>query len=163
MTTSSDERPALRIGNAEREAAYAALSTHLDAGRLDPDEYGERYARASLARTRPELEALFVDLPLPHPRFEAAAPPVSTAPSWASGRPDWTARRRPSGWRLYPALFAAVPLIAIVVAASTGFWFIFVLIPIAASFLGRRFGRRGYGHHGGYRGSYGHHGGYGRR
>ena len=30
------------------------------------DEYGQRYAQASMARTRGELEPLFTDLPEPH-------------------------------------------------------------------------------------------------
>ena len=35
----------IRIGNAERDAAMKALDEHLTAGRLDLDEYGERYAK----------------------------------------------------------------------------------------------------------------------
>ncbi len=60
-----DAPPPIRIGTIEREAAYKALNAHLEAGRLDPDEYGDRYAKASLARTRNELDVLFVDLPQP--------------------------------------------------------------------------------------------------
>jgi hypothetical protein len=59
--------PPLRIGHQERTAACAALDAHLEAGRLDPDEYGDRFARASIARTRAELDVLFSDLPAPHP------------------------------------------------------------------------------------------------
>jgi Domain of unknown function (DUF1707) len=57
----------IRIGNDERDAAIKALDEHMSAGRLDPDEYGERVAKASVARTRDDLEPLFVDLPQPHP------------------------------------------------------------------------------------------------
>src|ERR1700722_18710167 len=64
--------PLIRIGTKERESAYAALNTHLEAGRLDPEEYGDRYAAVSVARTRPELQAPFADRPAPHP-FSAAA------------------------------------------------------------------------------------------
>jgi hypothetical protein len=60
---------ALRIGTKEREAAGRALDAHLQAGRLDAEEYGERYARAMSARTREDLRPLFADLPAPHPEF----------------------------------------------------------------------------------------------
>jgi Domain of unknown function (DUF1707) len=59
----------LRIGTAEREAAGRALDAHLQAGRLDAEEYGERYARAMSARTRDDIRPLFADLPAPHPEF----------------------------------------------------------------------------------------------
>ncbi len=65
-----------RIGHDERHAAIAALDEHLAAGRLDAEEYGERMAAASLARTRDELDPLFDDLPQPRP-----FPP--TTPVWA--------------------------------------------------------------------------------
>ena len=137
MSAPSPARPPLRIGTRERESAVAALGAHLDAGRLDADEYGERYAQASLARVRPELEALFTDLPAPHPIFEA-----TPQPSWAT--PDRPRRRHPA--RLIPAVFLFVPVIAIVVAATTGFWFLFFAIPLAFSLIGRATGRRHYRH-----------------
>jgi hypothetical protein len=141
MSTPADSSPPpLRIGNAERESAYAALSAHLDAGRLDIEEYGERYGRAGVARTRPELEALFTDLPAPHPVFEAAP-----QPSWATA-PTQRPRRRP----LVPAVFALLPIIAIVIAISTGFWFLIFAIPFGASMVARRFGYRHHGNRRGY-------------
>ena len=89
-----------RIGTAERQQAMDALDVHLSAGRLDPDEYGERVGRASVARTAADLEPLFVDLPAPHaglsmtphpmaysdgsPRSTPAASPSSASPSSAS-------------------------------------------------------------------------------
>ena len=137
MSAPSADRPPLRIGTKERESAVAALSAHLDAGRLDADEYGERYAQASLARVRPELEALFTDLPAPHPTFDA-----TPQPSWVTA--DRPRRRHPA--RLIPAVFLLVPVIAIVVAATTGFWFLFFAIPLAFSIVGRATGHRHYRH-----------------
>ena len=64
---SAPSNPSLRIGNDERDAAIKALDEHLTAGRLDAEEYGERVAQASVARTRAGLDELFVDLPAPHP------------------------------------------------------------------------------------------------
>jgi uncharacterized protein DUF1707 len=72
--------PSLRIGNDEREAAIKALDEHLTAGRLDAEEYGQRVAQASIARTREGIDELFTDLPAPHP-FPPATP-TWQAPSW---------------------------------------------------------------------------------
>lgn len=133
-----DAPPPIRIGTIEREAAYKALNAHLEAGRLDPDEYGDRYAKASLARTRNELDVLFVDLPQPHavPDFAVSAPPVR--------QPMSPAYRRPA---LAPKLIALSPFIAIalVVIFHTGVWFL--LIPASAILLGgSRRGQWGHGH-----------------
>lgn len=53
----------LRIGDAERERAAAALADHYADGRLDHDEYSERLDAIWTARTRADLDALFHDLP----------------------------------------------------------------------------------------------------
>jgi hypothetical protein len=66
----------IRVSNTERDAAVASLAEHLSTGRLDLDEYEERCGRATAARTRGELEALFTDLPAPHPDLSSAAPPA---------------------------------------------------------------------------------------
>ncbi|MGH3764259.1 MAG: DUF1707 SHOCT-like domain-containing protein [Pseudonocardiaceae bacterium] len=77
----------MRIGDAEREEALNALGAHMSAGRLDIDEYGDRSARVTTARTRSELSALFADLPAPKPSFgtvdvqPVTEPPVP-APGW---------------------------------------------------------------------------------
>ena len=42
-------------------------------GGWSPDEYGDRVAKVSVARTREDLEVLFVDLPEPHPLSGRAA------------------------------------------------------------------------------------------
>jgi DUF1707 SHOCT-like domain len=69
-------RSSTRIGATERDAAQQALQQHLNAGRLQVEEYAERSAAASAAVTASELAVLFTDLPRPHPklpgsRFEA--------------------------------------------------------------------------------------------
>ncbi len=61
-----NDRPELRIGDREREAAAAALGEHYAAGRLTKEEYDERSERAWAARTSSDLAPLFVDLPAPH-------------------------------------------------------------------------------------------------
>lgn len=53
----------LRVGDAERESAAKAIGEHFAAGRLDYAELDERIEAAWRARTRADLDALFVDLP----------------------------------------------------------------------------------------------------
>lgn len=125
--------PDLRIGDAERDAAVAALGEHYAAGRLDAQEYDERTSAAWAARSAGALMPLFTDLPAPHPRPVPAGPvPGSDAV------PD---RRR--GPRM-----ATVPLVALLAA-------LLVVTPIpffAVAILGWvwffRAGQRGW-HHGG--------------
>ena len=107
----TNERPPIRIGTAERNAAMKALDEHLEAGRLEVDEYGERSARASVATTAPELAALFDDLPAPHPVLPGIAGPVPCRPSRRRPRP---ARREPSGLQVWgPRLMAVTPFLAL--------------------------------------------------
>lgn len=68
-------RPELRIGDLERDAAVSALGDHYAAGRLTKEEYDVRADAAWQARTRSDLMPLFVDLPPLHQSRHAAAPP----------------------------------------------------------------------------------------
>lgn len=68
--------PDIRVSNEEREEAVSTLGVHLTTGRLELSEYEERCGQAAVARTRGELEALFTDLPAPHPDLSSAAPPT---------------------------------------------------------------------------------------
>ncbi|MCX2729155.1 DUF1707 domain-containing protein [Saccharopolyspora sp. NFXS83] len=74
----------VRASHADRTEAQQLLGDHLDAGRLNSDEYGQRTAAASCARTRGEIQALFRELPDPRPRFGApgtqAFSPVKASP-----------------------------------------------------------------------------------
>ncbi len=66
----------IRVSDEERDAALTTLGVHLSTGRLEMSEYEERCGAAAVARTRGELEALFTDLPAPHPDLSSASPPV---------------------------------------------------------------------------------------
>lgn len=120
MTAPSE--PSLRIGNSERDAAIKALDEHLNAGRLDAEEYGQRVAQASVARTRDGLDELFVDLPAPHPFGAPTPPPAWSGPS--QGGPRVIADR---AWRRFSAQGLAVRVLALVLAAIV----IIVAIPFA--------------------------------
>ena len=65
----------IRVSNQERDEAVSTLGVHLSTGRLELSEYEERCGQAAVARTRGELEALFTDLPAPHPDLSSAMPP----------------------------------------------------------------------------------------
>ena len=78
---STPERPGIRIGHDEREAAVRELGEHFSEGRLDPQEYEERMSAAYAARTTDDLAPLFVDLPRPQDgvtALVAQAPPGAT-------------------------------------------------------------------------------------
>jgi hypothetical protein len=136
MTEPHAERPLIRIGNAERDAAVKALDEHLSAGRLDPEEYGERYARATVARTQDELSALFSDLPLPHATPQPPpAPPVPVRE-----------RLAPIGRRWAATVAALIPIIALALFFTTGFWIVFLLIPLTGALFGGGGGARYHGY-----------------
>ena len=62
----SDRGPterAVRIGDAERDAAVSALGDHFAAGRLTREEFDERVEAAMTARVGTDLVPLFADLP----------------------------------------------------------------------------------------------------
>ena len=59
----SDETPAVRASDAEREQTVGVLRRHTINGRLTLEEFAHRLDLAFDARTRPELEALTSDLP----------------------------------------------------------------------------------------------------
>ena len=130
----TNERPPIRIGTAERDAAMKALDAHLEAGRLDVDEYGERSARASVATTAPELAELFDDLPAPHPVLPGIVGPVLPA---VAPPPTPPVRREPSGLQVWgPRLMAVTPSLALALFLLTKTWVVFLLIPVIAVLLG---------------------------
>ena len=104
----------LRIGDAEREAAVAALGEHYALGRITKEEFDERSDAAWSARTRADLRPLFADLKRPQP----ARPPV----------PAYGPRRRP--W-----LGVFVPLLCVLVGLTILTHLPLILIGLAVWFL----------------------------
>jgi hypothetical protein len=106
----------LRISDADRDRAAAALGEHFARGRLTADEHAERLDAIWTARTGADLAPMFADLP------RLAPPPVrhDYRPSRTSGRP-W--------WRGVPILPAAAVLVALSMVTDLPFWIlIFVLL-----------------------------------
>jgi Domain of unknown function (DUF1707) len=137
----ADVQPSqIRIGDTERESALTSLGDHMSAGRLDIDEYGDRTARVSTAKTRGELLALFEDLPEPHPRFGPALPPPPAAVPLSQPVPQQSQAPAPSaGTQIsHRVMSAAVPLAGLVAVALffvTHVW-VFFLIPAAVVIFG---------------------------
>src|SRR5450631_4292745 len=71
---------ALRIGDAEREAAISSLASHFAEGRLTQVEHEERTELALNARTGRDLDVLFADLP-PARRRDGRHPASVSRPS----------------------------------------------------------------------------------
>jgi hypothetical protein len=144
--------PDLRVGDADRTAALDALGVHLGAGRLDVDEFGDRSERAALAVHRSDLEALFTDLPAPHPPLPRVAPVEDAA---VRARPVPGPPRHPGPGPAFAAVMVLVLLVPlVVVAAGTGAPGGFLLFPLlfivfANARRGRWHGRGPGGPHGG--------------
>jgi Domain of unknown function (DUF1707) len=119
--------PELRIGDAERDAAIAALSEHFAAGRLSKDEFDERTEAAWAARTAGALAPLFVDLPAPHAPASSA---VSTTPALTrtgSARSSSRAFRRREGRFPIATLPVTALLVALLVADRIP-WFVVAIV-----------------------------------
>ncbi|WP_414935736.1 DUF1707 SHOCT-like domain-containing protein [Amycolatopsis sp. cmx-11-51] len=123
--------PQLRISDQDRESALTALGEHLSVGRIDIDEFGERSAQVTAAKTRGELSAFFLDLPEPHPVFDAPKTAVSEPEKPASPSAGISPMQRVMG-ALLPILFIAS--IALIVTTGVTWWFI--LVPIGISAVG---------------------------
>lgn len=75
-----DHKPAIRVGDRDRDAVVQRLQQAFAEGRLDDDEFDQRTRAALTARHSTELAELTRDLP------EAAAPLSSPATSDTTGR-----------------------------------------------------------------------------
>jgi hypothetical protein len=131
----------MRIGDAERNSALDALGEHLSAGRLDIDEYGERSAKVTVARTTADLAALFTDLPAPHPTLSshsspAARPAASTTPATADARimPVSDVRTPAQRWSAVAVPLAAVLAVGLFFWLHT--WIVFLLPAVVAVLSG---------------------------
>jgi len=128
----------LRISDTEREQAVRMLGEHMSDGRLNVDEYGERSAKATAAKTRGELIELFTDLPEPRPTFGGAVAPPPYRPATAAAPPPAPARfdDRPLAQRVWAAMVPLSAIVAVVLFLSVvHFWFVF-LIPAAIAVIG---------------------------
>jgi hypothetical protein len=129
------------VGAHERELAMEALDAHRRDGRLERGEHATRCAAASRATTRGQLDALFRDLPEPHPVFPSAASGARTVPAprpepvGPPAAPDLPELVAPTGAAIarHAGLISLMtPAVAGVLFAVSGgrFPWIFVLVPV---------------------------------
>lgn len=123
---------AIRLSDAEREAAAADLAEHYALGRLTPEEHAERLDRIWAAKTRSELRPIFRDLPSPYSTFGASSRLLGERAGLHDHRDASPARRSvPTplwaalGAVLVLAVIAKAPLLVLGIAAL---WF-FVFRP----------------------------------
>jgi Domain of unknown function (DUF1707) len=141
----------LRVGDAERDEVTTALHEHFAQGRLTRDELDERLTATLSARTVGDLRAVTRDLPGPPAHGAVARGPVDAAP-WGRGPfaprggrgPAWTGTGRWGPPRGRP--FGPLLLLALIVAAVTGGWWIVLpvlaFLWLTAAFAGLRHARR---------------------
>lgn len=132
--TSVSESSQIRVGDTEREAALKALGEHLSAGRIDIDEYGERSAQVTAARTRADLRGLFADLPEPHPMLGEVSVPLAGA---TAGQPGTAVAQRPSAGQMARNAAGVVTSLSWVAAIAVmvfvhGAWPV-IFLPVALS------------------------------
>lgn len=126
----------LRISDTEREAAVAALGEHMSAGRLNVDEYGERSAQVTTAKTRGDVSAQFSDLPRPHPNFgNAERPDPAAKPARAPSR-----RGSANATMLAVIAVAIIGFAALMVFTGGKGWFVAIPLIILISNRGKRHG-----------------------
>ncbi|MEV7553021.1 DUF1707 domain-containing protein [Amycolatopsis sp. NPDC089917] len=121
--------PQLRISDQDRESALTALGEHMSVGRIDIDEFGERSARITAAKTRGELSEVFIDLPEPHPVFDVPKKVVSEPEKPASPFAGSSPAQRVMG-ALLPLLFIAT--IVFIIGTGASWWLIAIPIGISA-------------------------------
>jgi len=130
---------AIRIGDAEREAAISSLTSHFAEGRLTQVEHDERTTLALNARTGRDLDVLFADLP----RRGEATP--------ATRRPARGLRIERMLQPLFAALFIGVMIFVILNLLPTIALVILAIVAFRVLFGFRR--RHWYGSQGWYGGS----------
>ncbi len=114
----------VRVGDAERDLAAAALGDHFSAGRLDRDEYDERLDAIFRAKVGSDLSAVFRDLP----------------------QPRLTQQRRPTRPPVRPRThipFLPVMLIVIGLMIFTGAWWL-LWVGLGAFLLTKKFSHARY-------------------
>lgn len=118
----------LRASDADRTAVGDILRREHVAGRLDTDEYAERYGQCIEAKTYAQLDSLLVDLPAgEEPAFQPG--PAVPRPAWS--RRQWYAGLG-RGWRVPAWGWVALVAVLIALSASSGFW---IAVPLVLFFV----------------------------
>ena len=113
----------IRIGDAERDQAVAALSEHFVAGRITQTEFEERSDQATRARYVDDLSPLFDDLPEDQPTELQPHFPYAVAIGPGRQRPQRFSPP-PLFW-LLPILMMGLVVASVTFAAPWIFWILF--------------------------------------
>ena len=128
MDSRPSQKTQIRIGDAERDRAVAALGDHFAAGRLNNDEFEQRMEQAIKARFNDDLEPLFVDLP------RTVEPPVEPKSQQHSEIPlAWAAM-----FWLAPLFVITAVVAAVVLSAPWLVWIFLWMFLITGLFRHRR-------------------------
>jgi hypothetical protein len=116
--------------DAERDEVIADLRTHLEAGRLTPEEYENRSVVASKALMWADVAPLFADLPEPRPE------PVATILALAAPTLDEKQGLIGMPRRTRQTILAVLPWVLLVLLVLTRSWLVVLLIPVAVVLVG---------------------------
>jgi hypothetical protein len=122
----------LRAANADRDAIGDILRRQHVAGRLDTDEFAERYGRSLQAKTYAELDELIADLPAD------TGPAAATAGAAAGGSPggartgtgNWRGGARRAGWLPRPVPVFIWLAVVVAIAVASGGRLLWVAFPL---------------------------------
>lgn len=121
----------LRASDEDRNAVGEILRRQHAAGRIDTEEFSERFGRCLEAKTYAELDALIADLPFgERVQGEGASAGTGVAAGWA----------RPRLWRLPAVAWVALVVAAVALSHGQVFWLAF---PLFFFFVFRPFVWRG--------------------
>jgi hypothetical protein len=121
----------LRASNADRDAIGEILRREHVAGRLDTDEFGERYGRSLQAKTYAELDELIADLPVDETAAIDRPAPFSRWPAGTrTGDTTWRGGSRSAGWLPRPMPVLIWLTVAVVVAVASQGHLLWVAFPV---------------------------------
>ncbi len=106
----------------------------MSVGRIDIDEFGERSARVTAAKTRGELSEIFLDLPEPHPGFDE---PKNAVVEGEPGRQPSPFGNLSPAQRVMGALMPLIFIASIALIITTNVSWFFILVPIGISAVGQ--------------------------
>ncbi|WP_232828208.1 DUF1707 SHOCT-like domain-containing protein [Kribbella monticola] len=117
----------VRIGDAERDQAVAALSEHFVAGRITQTEFEERSDQATRARYVDDLAPLFADLPDDRAveQFPYAVVVRPDRAPWARGSSRPQRFSPPPLFWLLPLMMTGLVVASVAFAAPWVLWILF--------------------------------------
>ena len=121
----------LRAANADRDAIGDILRRQHVAGRLDTDEFAERYGRSLQAKTYAELDELIADLPADtEPVAAVGAAPGGSPGGSRTGNGNWRVGAPWGGWLPRPVPVFIWLAVVVVIAVASGGHLLWVAFPL---------------------------------